>query len=279
MSNCAPVTELCRLVNEDIAAFDLSALRWTISAGEAMNPVVAERWRELTGLTVGEGYDQIEALMLVLNYPTIPVKFGSIGRPSPGCDVDIVDETGNRRGDDEEGDMAVLMPNPQMMLGYWQDEVRTEAGYRNGPEGCWFITGDRGRRDADGHLWYGGRADDVINSAGYRIGPLEVENVLLQHEAVQECAVVGSPHPERGEVVKAFVVLRDGVAGSDELSAELQEHVNAITAPFKYPRAVEFLDALPKTITGKFAARICAIGNTVRTLPVHHRHLIYHVQI
>ncbi len=252
---CAPATELYRLVNEDISQYDLSALRWTISAGEAMNPVVAEKWRQLTGLSVGEGYGQTETLMIVLNYPAMPIKFGSMGRPSPGCDVDIVDEEGRRLPPGEEGDIAVAMPNPQMMLGYWQDDERTQNCYLDGPHERWFITGDRGRRDEDGYLWYEGRADDVINSAGYRIGPLEVENVLLQHEAVQECAVVGSPHPERGEVVKAFVVLKQEFAGTDQLVEALQTHVKSVTAPYKYPRKVAFLNELPKTMTGKVRRR------------------------
>lgn len=248
---CAPGTELYRIVNEPVDRFDLSALRRTVSAGEAMNPVVAERWREQTGLTVSEAYGLTEALMVVLNYPGEPVKFGAMGRPSPGSDVDIVDGDGRRLGVDEEGDVAVRMPNPQMMLGYWQDEERTQACYRDGVDGRWYVTGDRGMRDSDGYLWYRGRADDVINSAGYRIGPLEVENALLEHSAVQECAVVGSPDKERGEIVKAFVVLREGVTGDARLIAELQQHVKGLTAPYKYPRAIAFLDELPKTMTGK----------------------------
>ena len=142
-----------------------------------------------------------------------------------------------------------------MMLGYWQDPERTEQSFVQGPEGRWYISGDRARRDADGYLWYAGRSDDVINSAGYRIGPLEVESVLLEHPAVQECAVVASPDVERGEVVKAFIVLRSGFDGSPSLIADLQAHAKAMTAPYKYPRRIEFLAELPKTITGKIRRR------------------------
>jgi len=180
-----------------------------------------------------------------------------MGRPSPGSDVDIVDQAGNRLGTGEPGDIAVRAPNPQLMLGYWQDTDRTADVYRNGPLASngpgerWFITGDRGTKDEDGYIWYAGRSDDIISSAGYRIGPLEVENALLEHPAVLECAVIGSPDVERGEIVKAFVVLRPGVTPGTDLVTDLQAHVKTMTAPYKYPRAIAFVDDLPKTITGK----------------------------
>lgn len=252
---CAPGTELFRLVNENLSAHRLDALRRVVSAGEAVNPVIAERWEKATGIRIDEAYGQTEALMLVLNYPTEPVKYGSMGRPSPGSDVDVIDEKGRRMEAGQEGDLAVLMPNPQMMLGYWKDAERTRACFLNGPEGEWYLTGDRAERDADGYLWYRGRSDDVINSAGYRIGPLEVENAILEHSTVQACAVVGSPDTERGEIVKAFIVLREGVAASDELARAIQEHVKSVTAPYKYPRAIAFIDALPMTMTGKIRRR------------------------
>ncbi len=252
---CAPGTELFRLIEEDLSAYDLSALRRTVSAGEAVNPAIAEGWEKATGLRIDEGYGQTEALMLVLNYPKDPMKYGSMGRPNPGSVVDVVDETGRHLPDDAEGDLAVLTPNPQMMLGYWQEPERTQATLRKGPEGVWYITGDRAARDADGYFWYRGRADDVINSAGYRIGPLEVENALLEHPAVQACAVVGSPDKERGEIVKAFVVLRGGYSRSTKLARELQDHVKSVTAPYKYPRAIEFVESLPMTVTGKIRRR------------------------
>ncbi|MBU2533600.1 MAG: AMP-binding protein, partial [Alphaproteobacteria bacterium] len=252
---CAPATELNRVVNEDVGSYDLSALRRTVSAGEPMNPIVAERWQQATGVVVSEAYGQTEALMMVLNYPSEPVKMGSMGRPGPGFVLDIVDDDGKRLGVGEEGHIAVLQPNPLMMLGYWQEPERTAECFVNGSEGRWYLSGDRGWRDDDGYFWFAGRADDVITSAGYRIGPMEIENVLLEHEAVAEVAVVGSPDPERGEIVKAFVVLREGVAGDGALVRELQDHVKAVTAPYKYPREIEFLEDLPKTITGKIRRR------------------------
>lgn len=252
---CAPGTELFRLVNEDMGACDLSALRRAVTAGEALSPAVAERWTKATGVRIDEAYGQTEALMVALNYPGEPVRYGSMGRASPGSDLDVIDAQGRRLPPGQEGDLALKAPNPQLMLGYWKEPERTEAAYLTGPEGRWFLTGDRAERDADGYLRYRGRADDVINSAGYRIGPLEVENALLEHPAVQACAVVGSPDPQRGEIVKAFVVLRGGFEPGPDLARELQDHVKAITAPYKYPRAIAFLDELPMTMTGKVRRR------------------------
>jgi acyl-coenzyme A synthetase/AMP-(fatty) acid ligase len=252
---CASGTELNRIAGEDCRSVDISALRRTISAGEAVNPAIAARWEAATGCKVSEAYGQTEALMMVLNYPSEPLRYGSMGRPQPGLEIAIVDDAGRRLADGEEGHVALKMPSPHMMLCYWKDSERTAACFVDGPEGRWYLSGDRATRDRDGWFWYAGRADDVINSAGYRIGPLEVENALLEHSVVQECAVVASPDPERGEVVKAFIVLKDGVQGSDELVAELQTHVKNVTAPYKYPRAVEFVAELPKTVTGKIRRR------------------------
>jgi acyl-coenzyme A synthetase/AMP-(fatty) acid ligase len=178
-----------------------------------------------------------------------------MGRAAPGSDLDVVSPEGVRLPDGEEGDVALRAPSPQIMLTYWREPERFEACFVDGPEGRWFRTGDRAERDADGYLWYRGRSDDVIGSAGYRIGPLEVENALLEHEAVQICAVVGSPDLERGEIVKAFVVLRPGMAPSDALTRALQDHVKAVTAPYKYPRAIAYVDDLPRTVTGKIRRR------------------------
>lgn len=252
---CASGTELNRIAAEDCRAVDISALRRTISAGEAVNPAIAERWEAATGCKVAEAYGQTEALMMVLNYPSEPLRYGSMGRPQPGLEIAIVDDAGRRLPDGEEGHLALKMPSPQMMLGYWKDPERTAACFVEGPEGRWYLSGDRATRAADGWFWYAGRADDVINSAGYRIGPLEVENALLEHPAVLECAVVASPDSDRGEIVKAFIVLKDGVSGSADLIGDLQTHVKSVTAPYKYPRAVEFISELPKTVTGKIRRR------------------------
>ena len=248
---CAPATELVRVAEQDVASFDLSALRQTVSAGEAVSPVIAERWQAATGLPISEAYGQTEALMIVLNYPGETVKPGSMGRPSPGSRIEIIDSKGNILPTGEEGDIALLSPHPQLMLGYWREPERTENCFVNGLEGRWYVTGDRGARDDDGYIWYRGRLDDIINSAGYRIGPTEVENALLDHADVAECAVVGKPDAARGEIVKAFVVLRDGREGGCELAKTLQEHCKKLTAPYKYPREIAFVSALPKTLTGK----------------------------
>jgi len=252
---CAAGTELYRVVDEDVSGFDLSNLRRTVSAGESVNPVISERWREVMGMPISEAYGQTETLMTVLNYPVMPVKPGSMGLPSPGTVADVLDADGRRLPVGEEGNLAILTPNPQIMLGYKDDPVRTAESFIDGPDGRWFLTGDLARKDEEGYLFYTGRSDDVINSSGYRIGPLEVENALLEHESVLECAAVSSPDAERGQIVKAFIVLREGVAGSPALVAELQDHAKRVTAPYKYPRAVEFVEALPKTATGKIRRR------------------------
>ncbi|MCR5856423.1 acyl-CoA synthetase [Mesorhizobium sp. J428] len=248
---CAPATELLRVAEQHVASFDLSALRQTVSAGEAVSPVIAERWLAATGMPISEAYGQTESLMIVLNYPGETVKPGSMGRPAPGSRVEVIDKMGNIMPDREEGDIALLTPHPQLMLGYWREPDRTERCFVDGPEGRWYVTGDRGARDANGYIWYRGRLDDIINSAGYRIGPTEVENALLDHPDVAECAAIGKPDALRGEIVKAFVVLRAGREGEAELVKNLQEHCKRLTAPYKYPREIAFVESLPKTLTGK----------------------------
>ncbi|MFN3546607.1 MAG: acyl-CoA synthetase [Mesorhizobium sp.] len=248
---CAPATELARVAEEDTGNHDLSALRRTVSAGEAVGAVVAERWQRAAGMPVCEAYGQTEALMLVLNYPGEPVKPGSMGRASPGSMIAIVDVDGRELPDGEEGDIALAAPHPQLMLGYWKEPERTAACFRDGPTRRWYVTGDRGVRDGDGYLWYRGRIDDIINSAGYRIGPTEVEDVLLAHPSVRECAVVGKPDRERGEIVLAYIVPKDTALADGMLARALQDHCKSQTAPYKYPREIVFVDSLPKTLTGK----------------------------
>jgi acyl-coenzyme A synthetase/AMP-(fatty) acid ligase len=193
--------------------------------------------------------------MTVLNYPCLPVKPGSMGQPLPGTEVALLAADGTLAPPGAAGELAVRLPNPQVMLGYWQDPALTAAAKAivGGVE--YWRSGDVVSRDAGGYLFYEGRADDVISSAGYRIGPMEVENALIEHPAVQESAAVASPDAERGEVVKAFVVLRSGHAPSDALARELQEHVKRVTAPYKYPRRIEFVAELPKTASGKLRRR------------------------
>jgi acyl-coenzyme A synthetase/AMP-(fatty) acid ligase len=241
---CAAATELRRLVNEDLAAFDLSALRLAVSAGETVNPEIVRRWQAATGIPLLDGYGQTETLMTVLNYRSLPVKPGSMGKPMPGIDIALLD-----------GQLAIRLPNPQVMLGYWNEPERTAAGKTTVDGAEYWLTGDVVRVDADGYLFYEGRADDIISSAGYRIGPMEVESALLEHPAVQESAAVAKPDAERGEIVKAFVVLKSGIHPTAGLTAELQEHVKRTTAPYKYPREIEFVEELPKNPSGKLLRR------------------------
>jgi acyl-coenzyme A synthetase/AMP-(fatty) acid ligase len=252
---CAAATELRQLVLQDIRGRDLSSLRLAISAGETVNPEIIERWRARTGLKLLDGYGQTETLMTVLNYPAMAVKPGSMGRPLPGTATAVFDTANRPLAPGEAGRLMIRLPNPQMMLGYWNDAELTRAAMVEACGATWFDSGDLVRLDVDGYLFYLGRADDLINSGGYRIGPAEVENAVSEHPAVQECAAVASPDAERGEVVKVFVVLRPGVVGSEALAKEIQEHVKRVTAPYKYPRRIEFIDSLPKTPTGKIRRR------------------------
>jgi acetyl-CoA synthetase/medium-chain acyl-CoA synthetase len=244
---CAPPTEYRMLVKQDLARRRLPRLRHCVGAGEPLNPEVIDTWHERLGLLIHDGYGQTESTVLVANLPCLPIRKGSMGKPFPGHDVRVIDDDGAERPIGEIGDVAVRGQPPSLFREYWKSPDETAAARR----GEWYLTGDRARRDEDGYLWFVGRADDVIISAGYRIGPFEVESALLEHPAVVESAVVASPDAERGEIVKAFVVLGTGHAGDDALATELQEHVKRVTAPYKYPRAIEFVESLPKTVSGK----------------------------
>jgi len=179
-----------------------------------------------------------------------------MGLALPGTTMIVLDDNNKPVPAGERGQLAMQLPSPQLMLGYWDDPEKT-ANSRAEYQGVeYFLTGDLAWMDEDGYIYYAGRTDDIISSAGYRIGPMEVENALMEHEAIAECAVVGVPDPERGEIVKAFIVLRPGVEGSDALVKTLQDHVKKTTAPYKYPRRVEFVDDLPKTVTGKILRRV-----------------------
>ena len=247
---CAPPTAYRMLVLEDLTKYDLSQLRHCTGAGEPLNPEVMKQWEDGTGLTIYDGYGQTETVLLVANYRAIPIKPGSMGKPMPGFEVAVVDEDGREMAPDQEGQIAVKV-TPQRPVGmfreYWKDGEAMERSFH----GDWYFTGDKAYKDTDGYFWFVGRADDVIISAGYRIGPFEVESALIEHPAVAESAVVASPDPVRGEIVKAFVILSPGYEESDELALSLQEHVRNATAPYKYPRAIQFVTELPKTISGK----------------------------
>ena len=251
---CAPPTAYRMLVLDEpmkyMKAHPPKALRHCVGAGEPLNPEVIKVWEDETGMTIRDGYGQTETVLLCANFPPIQVKPGSMGKPSPGFDVEVIDHDGNPLPAGKEGDIAVrVKPNRPtwMFKEYWRNPDATNACIR----GDWYITGDRAYKDEDGYFWFVGRADDVIISAGYRIGPFEVESALKEHPAVAESAVVASPDEMRGEIVKAFVILAPGYTASPELASELQDHVKRVTAPYKYPREIEFVDSLPKTISGK----------------------------
>jgi acetyl-CoA synthetase len=248
-SFCAPPTLYRILVREDLGQYDFSSLRHCTSAGEPLNPEVIRAWREGTGLTVYDGYGQTENTALVANYRCLPVRPGSMGKPTPGYTVRILDEDGSPVPTGEVGNIAVATdPHPVGLFnGYFDDEAANAGAFRDG----WYYTGDKARVDEDGYFWFEGRSDDVITSAAYRIGPFEVESALIEHPAVVEAAVVGRPDPERTEIVCAFVVLAAGAEPSDALTKELQDHVKSVTAPYKYPREIQYVEELPKTISGK----------------------------
>ena len=253
---CAAATEFRQFIQLDLSGYDFSALRLCVSAGESVNPEVVTRWKKLTGVTLLDGYGQTETLMTILNYPCMPVKPGSMGKPLPGSQFEVIDDAGAELAAGEVGNIAMALPHPQFMLGYWHDPEKTRAQIVATPRGERWITGDLGYRDADGYYFYSGRADDIISSAGYRIGPMEVENALMEHPAVREVAVVGKADARRGEIVKAFVVLAPGAVAGEALVAQLQEFVRNITAPYKYPREIEFRDELPKNPAGKLLRRV-----------------------
>jgi len=253
---CAAATEFRRLIAEDVGSHDLSALKLAVSAGEALNPEIVERWQKMSSVLLLDGYGKTETLMTVLNYLEMPAKAGSMGRPLPGIEAAVIDDRGALASAGQPGQLAVRLPNPQQMLGYWKEFVKTAAAIVEVGGVRWFLTGYNGCRDEDGYFFYLGRADDVISSVGYRIGPQEVENALMAHPAVQECAAVGSPDAERGEVAKAFIVLHAGYAASQELAEELRAHAKRTTAPYKYPRRIACVADLPKTVTGKILRRV-----------------------
>jgi medium-chain acyl-CoA synthetase len=247
---CAPPTAYRMLVRQPLDGARFLALKHCVSAGEPLNPEVIEVWKATTGFQICEGYGQTETTILCGVFEGMEAKPGSMGLPAPGVDLDVIDESGARLPAGVEGDVAVSLTPERpagLFLGYRDDPERTAATRR----GDWYLTGDRALRDADGYFWFVGRGDDVIISAGYRIGPFEVESALIEHPAVAESAVVASPDETRGEVVKAFIVLAKGHTPSEALAAELQAHVKRVTAPYKYPRKIEFVTALPKTISGK----------------------------
>jgi acetyl-CoA synthetase/medium-chain acyl-CoA synthetase len=249
---CAPPTALRLIIREDLGAYRFPHLRHCVSAGEPLNAEVTETWKRATGLTIYEGYGQTETVVIIANCRARgdEVRPGSMGWPTPGFEIALLDEDLSTVADGVEGEIAVRI-TPRRPLGlfqeYWHNPAENSARFQAG----WYLTGDRATRDADGRYWFVGRSDDVIKSAGYRIGPFEVESALIEHPAVVEAAVVARRDELRGAIVKAFVVLRENAVPSEALACELQEHCKRVTAPYKYPREIEFLSELPKTISGK----------------------------
>ncbi|MCQ2558213.1 MAG: AMP-binding protein [Oscillospiraceae bacterium] len=248
---CAPPTMYRMLIKQDISQYDLSSIRHATTAGEALNPEVFYQFQKITGLTIHEGFGQTEMTLGIGNLRGEPIKPGSMGKPIPSYNIDLVDTEGNPVQDGENGEI-VIRTNPEdhqpgIFLGYFGDKDRTENSWHDGM----YHTGDLAWRDEDGFLWYVGRNDDVIKSSGYRIGPFEIENVIMELPYVLECGVSAAPDPVRGQVVKASIVLVKGTEGTEALKTEIQEYVKSHTAPYKYPRIVVFMDELPKTISGK----------------------------
>lgn len=246
---CCPPTMYRLMMSENFDAYDLSSLQYSTTAGEALNPDLFNFWKEHTGLTIFEGFGQTETPLTIANLKHSTPRSGSMGKPVPLYNVEIQRDDGSRCNTGETGEICIRMePRPAgIMMEYYRDPEKTANAIYDG----WYHTGDTAWVDEDGYFWYVGRNDDVIKSSGYRIGPFEIESELLEHEAVRECAVTGVPDPVRGFAVKATVVLADGFKGSDELTRELQAWVKHRTAPYKYPRIVEYVDALPKTVNGK----------------------------
>lgn len=244
---CTPTEYRLMAKVEDLDTYKLTGLRQAVSAGEPLNREVIEVFLKHFNLQVRDGYGQTENTLLVGTMVGMEPRPGSMGKPTPGNYVEVINEDGEPVAPGEVGDIAVHVSTPALYKGYLKDPERTSMQFR----GEWYITGDRATKDEEGYFWFEGRGDDIIISSGYTIGPFEVEDALTKHPAVKECAVVASPDEIRGHIVKAFIVLRDPEQASDTLVKELQEHVKDVTAPYKYPRAVEFIDDLPKTTSGK----------------------------
>lgn len=248
---CAPPTMYRFMLLEDVASYDLSSIQHWATAGEPLNPEVNSKWFKFTGHNIYQGFGQSEGSVLLADFQWDDIKIGSTGKPSPLYDIQLLDNDGNPVEDGEEGSICVVdvKNNPPVGLftGYYRNPEMTDEKLL----GKYYNTCDMAWRDKDGYYWFVGRNDDVIKCSGYRIGPFEVESALLEHDAVVECAITGAPDPVRGQVVKATIVLKKGYEPSEALKKELQEHVKKATAPYKYPRVIEFVDELPKTVGGK----------------------------
>ena len=250
-SLCAPPTIFRFLIREDLTKYDLSSLQYCTIAGEALNPSVYNKFYELTGIKLMEGFGQTETTLTLATFPWMEPKPGSMGMPNPQYNIDLLRPDGSKAEDGEQGQIVIHTdPKPVgLFKEYYKDAIRTSEAWHDGV----YYTGDVAWRDEDGYYWFVGRADDVIKSSGYRIGPFEVESALMTHPAVVECAITGVPDDIRGQVVKATIVLANDYKSkaNPDLIKELQNHVKKTTAPYKYPRVIEFVNELPKTISGK----------------------------
>jgi acetyl-CoA synthetase len=247
---CAPPTIYRFLIKEDLSKYDFSTLQYAVTAGEPLNPEVYNKFYEFTGLRLMEGFGQTELVVCIVNFPWMEPRPGSMGKPSPGYDIKLMDKDGNICDVGEEGEIVIETSRqepPGLFNGYYLDPEKTAEVWHDD----YYHTGDTAWMDEDGYYWFVGRNDDIIKSSGYRIGPFEVESAVISHPAVLECAITGVPHPVRGQVVKATVVITKDYVASEELKLEIQNHVKKVTAPYKYPRVIEFVDELPKTISGK----------------------------
>ena len=247
---CAPPTMYRMLIKQDISQYDLSSIIHATTAGEALNPEVFKQFEKSTGLRIHEGFGQTETTLSIANLNGTKIKIGAMGKPTPLYDIDIVDSDGKSVADGETGEICVRLDESTpcgLFLGYYADEDKTNEVLHDGL----YHTGDTAWRDEDGYLWYVGRVDDVIKSSGYRIGPFEIENVIMELPYVLECGVSAAPDEVRGQVVKASIVLTNGTEPTEELKKEIQDYVKKNTAPYKYPRIIVFRDELPKTISGK----------------------------
>ncbi len=253
---CAPPTMYRFMLQEDVASYDLSSVENFATAGEPLNAEVTIQWEKLTGKKIREGFGQTEGPVLLATFPWVEPRPGSMGKPSPLLNIKLLDDDGVEVEDGEEGAICVTGLKeaypPGLFVGYFHDAEKTQEAVG----GDYYNLHDMAWRDSDGYCFFVGRNDDVIKCSGYRIGPFEVESALVEHPAVVECAVTAAPDPIRGKVVKATIVLARGYEPSDELTKELQDHVKKTTAPYKYPRIVEYVEELPKTIGGKIKRKL-----------------------
>lgn len=248
---CAPPTMYRFMLQEDLSQYDLSSIAHACNAGEPLNPEVFKRFQEITGLLLTEGFGQTESSVMIANFPWYSPKPGSMGKPSPLYDIELVNGEGLPCEEGEDGEIIVRNTGKNRPVGLFVEYHKNADATKAVFDSDGYHTGDVAWRDSDGYLWFVGRNDDVIKCSGYRIGPFEVESALVEHPAVVECAVTAAPDPIRGQIVKASIILAAGYTPSAELTKELQEHVKRVTAPYKYPRIVEYVTELPKTVSGK----------------------------